>query len=133
MLRLRFGIVVAASLSFATPAAAEGALAVGRATFDDGFRDNYGMAWDYETSAKARAVALADCREVADVARYCRVVATFRGQCASVAYAIEDEYGMGWAVANNSQTAERRALAKCREDAVDPDRCRIEFTHCDSQ
>lgn len=74
-------MAVGATLCWSGSVFAEGALAVGRMTYDDGgFADNYGVAWDHQTVGQARAGAFAECREDEEVADACRVVATFRRQ-----------------------------------------------------
>ena len=103
-------------------AAAEGALAVG-VTGDDDF---YGVATGYDTAAEARRVALEECDDSS-----CRIVATFRKKCASVAFAAEGVDGFGWAVASSRNTAKRQALSKCRTSSDEPDTCHTVEDICD--
>lgn len=133
MREILLAAAMAAMFCSSSSAFGEGALAVGRATFSDGsFRDNFGMTWDNDTVGKARAGALAECREDPDVAEVYRIVATFRGECVSVAYPPEEVYGMGWGRGKDRATAERQALAECRADAEDPSGCRVDHTACDT-
>ena len=81
-----------------------GALAV-----DSSQGQKWGWAIDYPTVQEARQRALSEC------GRNCRVVMTFRNQCA--AYAADQERGStiyGWAKNSTSASAQSRALNECR-------------------
>src|SRR5262249_47941316 len=70
----------------------------------------------------AKAEALDGCRTKTPASptskALCKVVATFKNQCAAEAYDPKDGTpGFGWAIANTSQEAQQRALANCRDTA----------------
>jgi hypothetical protein len=121
------------------PAAAEGALAVG-------LPNNVakqGFAYAYSTGKysmdEASAEALKTCKEPAsnkspEARAICAVIASFHDQCVAIS---EDPQagtpGVGWAIADDLQTAEAQALAKCQETAGPKRRgaCIVDNSRCD--
>ncbi len=78
------------------------------------------------TMAEAREEALAGCKTKtpasAPAKALCRVMATFRNQCAAEAFDPKDGTpGFGWGIADTLQEAKDLALANCRNTAG-PDR-----------
>lgn len=78
------------------------------------------------TMADAKSEAVVGCKTKtpasASSKALCRVVATFRNQCAAEAFDPQDGTpGFGWAIADTLQEAKRDALANCR-DTAGPDR-----------
>jgi uncharacterized protein DUF4189 len=125
-------------------AGAEGALAV--AVPPDVAKQ--GFTYDYDvnsdTTEKAQATALADCRahalaETKDPnsklrASLCKVISTFHDQCVAVAMdPLDGTPGVGWAVAADLRSAEKQALDAC-EATAGPGRraaCQIDHSKCD--
>ncbi|HEY2135889.1 MAG TPA: DUF4189 domain-containing protein [Xanthobacteraceae bacterium] len=103
--------------------AAEGALAVGMPANVARMGFAYGSSLNSATMAKARAGAIDGCRGAlgnasADLRKLCKVVATFRNQCFAVAMDPADGTpGVGWAIAENQEMADREAIEQCRTTA----------------
>lgn len=79
-----------------------------------------------KTAEIAKQKALAGCRDLqgasATSRALCKIVATFDNQCVAQALDPQDGTpGFGWAMAGNSKTASKEALANCR-DTAGPDR-----------
>lgn len=78
------------------------------------------------TRQEARSEAVLGCKTktpASDTSKaLCRIVATFRNQCAAEAFDPDDGTpGFGWAIADTLQEAKEIALANCR-DTAGPDR-----------
>jgi hypothetical protein len=78
------------------------------------------------TVAEARSEALLGCKTKTPASApskaLCKVVATFRNQCAAEAYDPQNGTpGFGWAIGDSSREAKELALANCR-DTAGPDR-----------
>ncbi len=109
----------ATGILWSNAALADGALAVGMPGGDP----NNGFAYFAvvnETSADAQSKALEVCRRAKNPAtgRACKVVETFRNQCASVAFNGDSKTpstAAGWAITAESASANRRAMEKCEE------------------
>jgi len=114
------GAAAIVCLGVARPSLADGALAIGLPNGNPG--NGYVVGAEINKSPEeARAAALKDCRGV-DVKRTdraraaCRIVETFRNQCAQDAFNGDRETpstGVGWGVGPDSATANSRALAMC--------------------
>ena len=99
---------------------AEGALAVG--TSGDIAKDGYsiGIAVNKASPQQAREAALDWCRNHGSPKTRpdCKIISTFRGQCAAEAYDPEPGTpGAGWAIAQDPEEAERMAMADCKATA----------------
>jgi Domain of unknown function (DUF4189) len=148
---MKFGVILAAGgiAAFLMPqqASAYGALAVGVPpdVGKSGFA--YGINVASPTQDRARESALADCRGTNAAAevhsqssnpaqKLCKVVMTFRHQCAVVA---EDPAagtpGVGWAVAPTLEDATRQALNNCMATAGKDRRqfCARDAYQCDTK
>ena len=85
---------------------------------------------------KADAEALKKCRDttVAGVRPLCAVIQDFKNQCVAVAMDPKaGTPGVGWGVADDVITAERKALGNC-EDSAGPGRranCAVDHSGCD--
>jgi hypothetical protein len=122
--RMSVGLI-AAGLLVVVPrsGACDGALAVGMPAnvAREGFA--YGSALDSTSMDAARTAAIDGCRGAlgnasAELRKLCKVVATFRNQCFAVAMDPKDGTpGVGWAIAENQQMADRQAIAQCRTTA----------------
>lgn len=131
--------MLAGILALPGVAAADGALAVGepRDVVAEGFA--YGFALDEPTPETASAKAVTDCKAPTAgidprAQALCRVVQTFKNQCFAVALDPQDGTpGVGWAVADDTESARRAALAKCVATAGDDRRdfCEINHSGCD--
>jgi hypothetical protein len=119
-----------------TSAVADGALAVALPpdVVKQGFA--YGYVTDYADANKADAEALKKCRDttVAGVRPLCAVIQDFKNQCVAVAMDPKaGTPGVGWGVADDVITAERKALGNC-EDSAGPGRranCAVDHSGCD--
>lgn len=122
----------------ATPAASEGALAIGSTgnIVKDGIA--YGSAYNFPTREEAARAALEQCRKwnAPKAAANCQVVATFRREC----YAVANDPkagtpGTGWAIGPSKETADARALAGCKSVAgKDRERfCVVDQSNCDAR
>ncbi len=101
---------------------------------------SYGYSNNYADAAQAAAHALDACRTTKDAAKdanlrsLCKVVQNYSNQCVAVAMDPEaGTPGVGWAVANDLQSAERQAMAKCQETAGPGRRaaCVTDHSACD--
>ena len=121
-------------------AASAGALAVALPAdvAKSGF--SYGYSNNNTDAAHAQAAALNACRTTKDAANdvnlrsLCKVVLNYSNQCIAVSMDPQaGTPGVGWAVANDLQTAEDQALAKCQETAGPGRRaaCVIDHSACD--
>jgi hypothetical protein len=104
----------------ATPALAEGAIALAQPPniVKQGFA--FGTAWNYSTVEEARSMALERCRRTKDEARraLCKVVRTFHNECVAVSMDPKDGTpGTGWAIEADAEKAEAAALAECKATA----------------
>jgi hypothetical protein len=96
----------------------------------------YGYVTDYPDPDKADAQALKKCRDttVAGVRPLCAVIQDFKNQCVAVAMDPKaGTPGVGWGVAGDLLSAERKALGNC-EDSAGPGRranCTVDHSGCD--
>ncbi len=106
---------VCMSAAFSHSSFAEGALAVGIPQGDP----NKGFRWSIRiNSPDASPQAMADCRAARNPAtgKACMLIGTFSDQCVAVAANADGSdpvTGAGWAIAPDSATATRRAIAQC--------------------
>jgi len=114
--------LLAGSLALPGIAHAEGAIAVGlpQDVAKEGVSSFIYV--NARTMADAKSEALDGCRTKTPASKpskaLCKVVATFRNQCAAEAYDPQDGTpGFGWAIADTLQEAKRDALANCRDTA----------------
>ena len=121
-------------------AASAGALAVALPAdvAKSGF--SYGYSNNNTDEAHAQAAALNACRTTKDAANdvnlrsLCKVVLNYSNKCIAVSMDPQaGTPGVGWALANDLQTAERQALAKCQETAGPGRRaaCVLDHSACD--
>ena len=124
-----------------SPAAADGALAVGYT--GDIAKD--GLSIGYKSNAKnmseAKEIALKECKEDGVIhplrkraAAQCRQVATFQNEC--LATSLDPKAGTpgwGWAIAADSATAKDRAIESCKTTAGAERRqfCIVDTVKCD--
>jgi hypothetical protein len=101
---------------------------------------SYGYSNNYADAAQASAHALDACRTTKDAAKdanlrsLCKVVQNYSNQCVAVAMdPAAGTPGVGWAVENDLQSAERKALGQCQETAGPGRRaaCVIDHSACD--
>lgn len=111
-------LALAICLALNAPCVAAGAVAVGQP--EDIAKD--GVAIFIFANANsleyAKQEALAGCKALRTTRALCKIVATFRNQCA--AQALDPQKGtpgFGWAVAASSREAIQQALSKCRDTA----------------
>ena len=117
-------VVVVALFSVSTSLHAQnlyGSMAFAQ-TGDGGYAG--GIAWDAQSRAKARQLAIDECRW-AGGGSACREVGWFRNACGAIAIGDGDGYGTGWG--DSSDDAERAALSECRSQN---NTCHIEITRC---
>jgi Domain of unknown function (DUF4189) len=132
-------VAFAAATFGATGAQAEGAIAIGIENNDPKAGIAVGMAWDHEQVGEAKYEALIQCLAFVDAGLErrvaCKVVATFRRQCVSVAFDPEPGTpGFGWSVGKDQADANSKALGQCRAAAGDrASFCAVALTACDSQ
>jgi hypothetical protein len=118
--------LLAGSLAMPDIAWADGAIAIGQPQDIAAEGVSSFIYADASTMESAKAEALVGCKTKTPASSaskaLCKVVATFKNQCAAEAYDPKDGTpGFGWAIANTSQEAKRIALANCR-DTAGPDR-----------
>jgi hypothetical protein len=130
--------LLAPTILWPTPAAGEGALAIGLPSdvAESGFA--YGVSVNYPTRDEAARRALEYCRTAkaaSDAATsLCSVVDIFRGQCVAVAMDPQDGTpGVGWSIGVNRQNAEIQALSRCTstEGVSRRGACRVTSSMCD--
>ena len=101
---------------------------------------SYGYSTNNTDEAHAQAAALNACRTTKDAANdvnlrsLCKVVLNYSNKCIAVSMDPQaGTPGVGWALANDLQTAEDQALAKCQETAGPGRRaaCVIDHSACD--
>ena len=104
-----------------SPAAANGALAVG--TTSNVVKDGvaFGTAINYQTEAEARTAALENCKKFKGAplaAARCQLVGAFKSECYGIAMDPKaGTPGAGWAIAATKTMAEQRAMDNCKETA----------------
>ena len=102
-------------------ARAEGAIAVGLPSDDPKNGFVYGIVTDKATVEDARSGAMSECKgvDVRDTSRAkqaCKIIETFRNQCANAAYNGDRNTvstAVGWGVGPDTATANSRAMAMC--------------------
>jgi hypothetical protein len=101
---------------------------------------SYGYSNNNTDAAHAQAAALNACRTTKDAANdvnlrsLCKVVLNYTNKCIAVSMDPQaGTPGVGWALANDLQTAEDQALAKCQETAGPGRRaaCVLDHSACD--
>jgi hypothetical protein len=120
-------------------AAAEGALAVGEPADVAAEGYAYGFAVNRPSLDVASAAAMGDCTRPTPgidprAQALCKVVQTFRNRCFAVAMDPKDATpGVGWAIADDKDTAGRNAIVKCQATAGDDRRdfCKVTHSDCD--
>jgi hypothetical protein len=120
-----------------SPAAANGALAVG--TTSNVVKDGvaFGTAINYQTEAEARTAALTYCKNFKSApkaAAQCRLVGAFKGECYAIAMDPKaGTPGAGWAIAATKTIDEQRAMENCKATAGSGriEFCKIEEAKCD--
>lgn len=133
-------ILAAAAAAFiamhASPASADGALAVG--TTENISRDGiaFGFGRNLGSEAEASKVALGECKEfkAKKAAQQCRVIGTFKNECFAVAFDPKDgTTGAGWAIAASKKVAELRAVESCKATAgaARVNYCAVSESECD--
>jgi hypothetical protein len=143
---LLIGAAAAAALAMAlaggaTVAHAFGSLAVGEtvSVAKDGIA--MGTSWNWSSADEANQHALENCKKWKDkgapkAADLCRVIATFHNECYAVSLDPKPGTpGAGWAIAEDKETAEARAIAHCKLTAG-PDRaqyCEMSESNCDQK
>lgn len=116
---------------------AAGAFAVGQV---GGF--SFAIPANETDAAAASAKAIDLCRNTPDATKVaalkadCKVIETFSNKCAVVAWDPAPNYpgvGVGWAIADDVQTAQRQAIAKCGATAKPgrADSCVVVRSNCD--
>jgi hypothetical protein len=133
---IRF-LFLAAFLLAASPAQAEGALAIGATNdFSQGFAAGWGT--NYGTRKEAEDAALKRCFDEPtappEIRKLCKIIETFNNRCVSIAIdPMDGETGTGWAVAASRDEAEREALSRCRQTASSSRRdfCKVATGGCD--
>ena len=133
---LRIVTVAAVAIIGVHAAKAASALAVG-VTGDPNDGIAFGLAYNHDTVENAQAAALKECQEfkgALKAAKTCRLIGSIQKGCVSIAFDPKsDSPGMGWAVANDRNSAERQAIDACRATAP-ADRqqfCKVDDTACD--
>ena len=125
------------ALAIATPASAEGALAIGKTgdVAKDGYA--YGNAVNAVTLEAAAARALDNCEKYQNAplaVKQCAVVATFSRRCYAIALDPEaGTPGAGWAVGPDLNAARAASLVAC-EKTAGPGRkgkCKVDSALCD--
>jgi hypothetical protein len=131
-------VSVLAASGCASPAAADGALALGIpvSVAKEGF--SYGTAYNRATPEEARSVALEGCKTNKDGSKQsqalCRVFDTFKDKCVSIAMDPKaGTPGVGWAIAADGATADKQAVANCVATAgpTRRDACKMTTRRCD--
>ena len=120
-----------------SPAAANGALAVG--TTSNVVKDGvaFGTAINYQTEAEARTAALENCKKFKGAplaAARCQLVGAFKSECYGIAMDPKaGTPGAGWAIAATKTMAEQRAMDNCKETAGSDRRefCEVAEAKCD--
>jgi hypothetical protein len=148
---LRIGVLVAglllAAAFGATPAGADGAVAVGLPANVAKEGVSIGVAINIETADAANAAALKSCRTppartvsntpvTTKTSRLCKLYASFHDQCYAYAFDPQDGTpGFGWAVADDQRGAEKQALDNCEKTAGPARRaaCVIVKAACDGK
>jgi uncharacterized protein (DUF1501 family) len=129
--------LLAAAALAASPARADGALAVGSTS--DVIRDGIavGTSVNYKTADEALDAAMQRCRNykpAPKAAALCQSVGTFKGECYAVSFDPKaGTPGAGWAIAPTKALAEERAMTNCQitAGANRAEFCKIEESNCD--
>lgn len=116
----------------ASPARGEGALAVG--VPEGGPKNGYAYTLHVrnQSADEAEKRAIEGCRKQAQnygvPENLCRIVASFRGKCVSVAFDTQDR-SAGWAVAETAPQASAEAVKQCAQSGAR--NCKPHNTDCD--
>ena len=129
-------IVSAVIMASVAQCGAAGAVAIGLPSDVAKQGVSMGDSANDDTMDKAKSEAIAACKNVgSDISKaLCKVVATFRNQCAAIAEDPKDGTpGFGWAVADTLQEARGQALENCRDSAGPSrrDACEVSKGVCD--
>ena len=131
------GVLLLLMTGVLSPAAANGALAVG--TTSNVVKDGvaFGAAINYQTEAEARTAALENCKKFKGAplaAAQCQLVGAFKSECYGIAMDPKaGTPGAGWAIAATNTIAEQRAMENCKATAGSGriEFCKIEEAKCD--
>ena len=124
----------------ARDARADGALALGIPSnvAKDGF--SYGWAYDHPSTIAAKEAALKACKTnnegSSQAKKLCRIYDSFVGRCAAISMDPKaGTPGVGWAIDDNRDGAEKSALANCKVTAGEDreDFCEISRSICDGE
>jgi hypothetical protein len=139
MMKLSCGVALIAIVAVAasSPAAADGALAVGSTS--DVAKDGIavGTSINYKSAEEAVEAALKRCSDykpAPKAAALCMSIGSFKGECYAVSFDPKaGTPGAGWAIASTKALAEERAIANCKITAGANRRefCKIEESKCD--
>jgi hypothetical protein len=132
------GLFLAAQVVWVAAAHAAGAVAVGVAPGGAQKGFSYGLNSNQANDADAQASALNGCRTSKESNKQaqarCVLIGTYTDQCATIAMDPKaGTPGVGWAVAADTATANKLALASC-EATAGPGRegtCKVFSTRCD--
>lgn len=133
-----FIAAAAAVAVLVSPAAADGALAVGSTSNVSRDGIAFGTAVRYKSTPSARDEALSKCQSykpAPKAAAQCRLVGTFKGECWAIAMDPKPGTpGAGWAIAKDKETSEQRALDACKATAGADrrDECKVDSSDCDN-
>jgi len=144
-MRYILGVAVAAAClmpaGFFAPAGAVGALAVGQ-TAAGVARDGIAMgtAWNYDDQQVADSKALENChnyKSAQRAAKECKLVGAIKAkQCYAIAMDPKaGTPGVGWAIADDQDTAKSQALANCKVTAggARASFCSVSESNCDGK
>lgn len=130
-MKLLLPAMLLVSLAVPSPASSEGALAIGIP--ESGLREGFAFGWRIAapSAASAETGAIEECRRQAQnfgvPVERCKIVASFRGQCVSVALDGNERWA-GWAVGKTREEAIASALKSCGEGARN---CKTFDADCD--
>jgi Domain of unknown function (DUF4189) len=135
--KIILGTVTAAAIAWLpVPAIAAGALAVGYSgNPNEGVA--FGTSWNFKTEAEARTAALRRCLDFKGAPKavnFCKVDGSFVDGCLAIAFDSKDDSpGMGWAIAGDRESAQRRAIEICRDHAPSSRRqyCKLATVKCE--
>ena len=131
-------VALGAMLPLASPARAEGAIAVGMPA--DVAQQGVAFGWvvGYATRQDAEREALKQCHNFKDAPEstraLCAVMRTFKNECFAIALDPEaGTPGVGWAILPTSQAAQSKAMADCRATAGSTRErfCKVTSARCD--
>ena len=130
---VRIVAAIAAALLVPGIASAEGALAITSNAIQDGVA--YGFVRNFP-AATAQAAALDTCRRMSNTQQTvasCRIVGMFTNKCFAIALVPQGGAAtLAWAIEEDRQAAQRKALAGCAHSAGDAaESCKLVQSRCD--